>query len=334
MDGHRFDNLTRALAATRSRRRFVLELMAAVAGLAVQRDARAVCPPEQVQRGRGKAGVCVCETTGRPPAASNGECPCPSGQERCAGVCVEPAGYASDPRNCGRCGNVCVTATPFCAAGVCVACLRDADCDDGIACTTDRCVGGACQRTPVDAVCEDGNPCTLNPCDAAAGCETTPVRSGIPCSDRILCNGLEVCDGESRCLPGTPVDCGPCLACSEATQNCEADLSQNGLACGSGGHVCAGGACVCPTGQRDCGGTCREYCMNTECPADQPDCHDGACTCRGSGLACGSSTECCPGNACFSGFCCTRSGLPCVTPEQCCSRGCDFDSDLGHRVCG
>jgi hypothetical protein len=326
MDGHRFDDLTRKLAVRGSRRGMLTGLVAIVASRS--RSGAAACPQGQFAR-RGVG--CVCRSTGRPPSSSGGPCPCPNGLERCGGVCVR---RDRDPAHCGECGRVCPAERPFCVGGACVACRWNAECDDGIGCTVDTCRAGACHNDPNDAVCDDGDPCTINHCDAVAGCVSSPERLGVPCGDGLFCNGMEVCDGAGHCQAGSPVECGPCLTCREATENCEPDPAQDGLSCGDGGQVCAAGTCACPEGMRECSGTCRECCSSADCPTERPSCLSGTCGCKGSGFPCTNSAECCPTHQCSSGFCCLRSGQRCVSGEPCCSRGCDFDTALGFRVCG
>ena len=79
-------------------------------------------------------------------------------------------------------------------------CLRDADCDDGVACTRDRCAAGRCVREAEDAACDDGLWCTgTGRCDPAAGC----VFERPACADALECTE-DVCDEASRSCEFVP----------------------------------------------------------------------------------------------------------------------------------
>jgi hypothetical protein len=75
MEGRQFDELTRMLTRTTSRRQ-VLGVLAGVIGSAFV-----------LVRGERLAGAA-----------------CPPGQTDCGGTCVD---LKNDPNNCGACGNVC-----------------------------------------------------------------------------------------------------------------------------------------------------------------------------------------------------------------------------------
>src|SRR5687767_1660433 len=94
MDGRRFDELTKVLAATGSRRRLLASLTGgATALLTTVRGRRGVsaqaCPEGQVYR-RGIG--CVCRNTGRPPVD---------------GLCCSTEAVTCDGECCDR-GDVCV----------------------------------------------------------------------------------------------------------------------------------------------------------------------------------------------------------------------------------
>jgi cysteine-rich repeat protein len=115
-----------------------------------------------------------------------------------ASVCDPASGACSsttkpDATPCDD-GNACTTADT-CQAGTCrglpVAgcCLRDADCDDAVACTTDRCVAKACVHAPVDDRCGASTDCAqpmCSPSDPAAdtsGCVARPLGDGGFCGE-------------------------------------------------------------------------------------------------------------------------------------------------------
>lgn len=69
---------------------------------------------------------------------------------------------------------------------VALACTRDADCADRLACTTDRCnlLQHRCENTPNSALCNDGVFCNgQEQCVLGAGC----VAGSPPCADGIAC---------------------------------------------------------------------------------------------------------------------------------------------------
>ncbi len=77
---------------------------------------------------------------------------------------------------------------------MCLDCLTDADCDDGVACTLDTCdpVATTCTQAPDDGLCDDGFGCNgAETCDAELGC-----RAGTP----VVCDGTEPAD--AACLNG------------------------------------------------------------------------------------------------------------------------------------
>jgi len=73
-----------------------------------------------------------------------------------------------------------------------VDCFIDADCNDGIACTSETCVNGVCAIQTNDAFCNDGT----------------------------FCNGVETCSAVTGCVsPGNPCGSNPAL-CDEANDMC------------------------------------------------------------------------------------------------------------------
>jgi hypothetical protein len=190
-------------------------------------------------------------------------------------------------------------------------CTADAECDDGLVCTTDTCrpVAG-CQHAPApdgstcadgDACngaetcqagacvagipldCADGNACTTDGCDALAGCRHLAVPDGTACPDATVCNGLESCVA-GVCVPGAALDCdegSPCTtdAC-DAVAGCQRLSMADGTSCAdgdlcNGDETCLGGEC---TGgpPRNCDDG--DACTTDECDASAGCRHDFVCS--------------------------------------------------------
>ena len=76
-----------------------------------------------------------------------------------------------------------------------------------------------------DADCDDGVDCTTNTCDLPAGdCVYAPDHTA--CDNEDFCDGTESCDPVDDCQPGTPPDCNDGVdctidACSPVTDSCQ-----------------------------------------------------------------------------------------------------------------
>ncbi len=156
------------------------------------------------------------------------------------------------------CDGSCFPGQPPCAANLCdedadaciPPCSSNADCDDGVFCNgretcfaaTGECfavsscptmiegcvirnaicdeANDECLDAPDDSLCDDGNPCNgVETCDIELGC-----RPGTPliCDDGIFCNGAEFCAGGS-CFPGA----NPCPngCCNEGANVCSCQFT-------------------------------------------------------------------------------------------------------------
>ena len=135
-------------------------------------------------------------------------------------------------------------------------CVTDADCSDGDACNgIEVCVSGTCQPgTPV--VCTALDQChAIGTCDPASGaCSNPAVADGTACNDGLFCNVGETCSA-GVCGGGFPRDCssltGQCSTgvCNEGAGSCQAQPTNEGLACDDGeacttGDVCTAGVCA------------------------------------------------------------------------------------------
>lgn len=251
---------------------------------------------------------------------------------------------ASDPLNCGACGDACTLANaePVCAGGACtigVCRAGYADCNGvasdgcevdtrfnlencggcGIVCEasngTAACIDGACTTVGCDA---DFLDCNSNPDD---GCETRVVNNdencgacGVDC--RTIGGATGACSGRACIIVGCPTGTGNCD--NLAANGCETPLNTTnncggcGVRCPTGG-LCVDGECTCPAGTILCGTTCRapNGCGGCETLANPPGAACGSCAldryeCSGANATfCPSNT---PGNAC--GGCGTLAAAP------------------------
>ncbi|MEE9296973.1 MAG: hypothetical protein V3W34_18670 [Phycisphaerae bacterium] len=63
----------------------------------------------------------------------------------------------------------------------------------------------------VDAHCDDGDACTDDTCDPDVGCLHNPTN----CNNGLHCDGVETCDSDLGCQPGTPPDCNDGIDCTD-----------------------------------------------------------------------------------------------------------------------
>ena len=148
-------------------------------------------------------------------------------------------------------GSSCNPLTGDCEEG----CITAADCDDNDLCTfDDKCTDGFCFYKPV--------PCDVGEvCDSLTGkCSGCPV--GAECSDGVFCNGVETCNNESVCEPGTEPCTDPEFPyCDEVNDECDACLEQT--CCGLKDRCLDGTCSECP-GNQTCDpadGQCR-FCVD------------------------------------------------------------------------
>jgi len=362
MDAARFDALTKVVARSASRRQVLAALGAALGaslGLGeAARAARCAGPGQACGPSRACCGALAC-TAGAcaPPGQGNGNGGagggssrgCPAGQSRCGGACVA---LASDPTNCGACGNVCATAvadaTATCTNGACgvacgagyqpcngaciptASCCTAADCPGGqcLTCTNHACVttcgagqgccGGACADLTTDANCGAcGATCT--PPQTCGGGGTAGVCG---CTPAPSCPQGQQCGTAPDGCGGT-LDCGPCTGGTVCTPvSC-----QNGLCV----HTAISGCCTqdsdCPASLNPCEpATCDTHtntCV-TKPVADNTGCGSGQVCCGGSCVDTQSDAANCGGcgTTCPANTPCASGGAGCCQTGQCLNGGC------------
>ena len=176
-------------------------------------------------------------------------------------------------------------------------CATDADCADALACTLDTCdaATGHCANTPDESLCDNGRFCDgAERCDGTQGCRSGPppfCGDGVACtvdrcdvesdeclhtaddercSDRVFCNGREVCDVVAGCQTGA----NPCPGqrCRESDARCVDCLSDTD---------CDDGAFCNGVETCDAAGVCQEG--SPPCLPDQT-CNPATRSCEGGGL--------------------------------------------------
>ncbi|MBI5536952.1 MAG: hypothetical protein HY898_29800 [Deltaproteobacteria bacterium] len=275
--------------------------------------------------------------------------------DQCSPTCVLPylncngnivdgceVNAATDPDNCGACGNACVFGAQ-CIGGTCVCPPGTADCD-GVAsngCETDISTDplhcGTCLKT-----CAAHQDCAVSVCKCAAGfadcdnqpgngCEVDTTVDGQNCGTcGTVCSLNQACTQSAcKCVTGF-LDCDAqpgCEATSTSVSTCGACNVQCQLPtplCGPSGctNVCPGGETLCGTSCIDttsdplnCGGCNVAVGPHQHCAASQIVCDTGWGDCDGlttngceetltTDTHCGACTTVCkPGAVCSAGTC-------------------------------
>jgi hypothetical protein len=346
--------------------------------------------------------IFLCACSGGGPSAPGGpQCrpfatSCTTGPECCSGACSSGLCdcSATSGAACAGDGECCPGLR--CAGGSCaIGCrAQGAPCSYGGDCCTMRCLPGHVCGPPCTG---PGGACTASDqCCTYLGCPGGSVGSPATCS--FACKDssafLEACAGDGECCSGYHCRAGYCQAgtcgaesdyclsdadcCTSATPRLHCEGSTNRCACGAlaascvdgadccGGLECRSGQCHPPAGSVDDDLAC----------VDASDCVHGTCRptalptglcCTGQGVACGTSSRCCPsvsgpsltclavtgtcdlprdvGGACASAYdcttghcqgdvCCTTQSVSCASDLECCSTHCGIAEDgSGPRCC-
>jgi hypothetical protein len=357
MDGDRFDDLSRTLAAGISRRKVLAGVAAGLLGtLGIRGSAGAgvsqiycgnvACASSP---GRCKPGCVCCVYTNpitgrvmnsrcRPPGTCNpGDVVCPAGKvadpvRGCIDPCSGPGGCPQPPA--GSC-RVATCAT----SGLC----GTATAPDDTVCGTGRaCCDGGCTTLGTTSNCSAcGDACTANQACTAGACTCLYEScNGACCASGQVCIG-GVCtaragEGQS-CDSSGENDCQTGLTCCSGT--CR-DLESNPDFCGSCTRVCATptagtcqGARICVAGE--CGFSPAP--ATAECRPSSGLC-DPAEVCNGTDLTCptddktpsGQPGSCAPGQVCCNGGC---TALGTVTNCASCGNACTIKQDCRDGAC-
>ena len=231
MEPSQFDELTKALATSTSRRQALKTFIASTFGgiLALS--------------GLGKAFAKGCD-----PA-------CSGGLTCCGGECVDTK---TDPNNCGVCGTVC-------RSGLCVngLCCPPGAVKCGNSCCSFTCCGGTtCVNTQSDKkncgscghACRSDQVCQNGTCVCPSGttdCNGMCVNTKTDPNNCGACNNS--CNGTTpgQCVNGSCVCFGLEHPCTSPSQCC--DTGQGVTTCGSGGICCNGMGGVCIDDPDCCG---------------------------------------------------------------------------------
>ncbi|HEY4013160.1 MAG TPA: MXAN_6577-like cysteine-rich protein [Polyangiaceae bacterium] len=214
-----------------------------------------------------------------PSDSGGGAVSCASGTTLCNANCVITA---TDPANCGKCGDVCATGQA-CNAGVCGCRAGQTTCSGSCVDTTsDPKNCGAC-----GTACATGMVCSQSKC--ASGCAGTLKLCGSSCVDTSgssincgtcgnVCPANQFCfSGVCQCAAGQGA-CGTNGACVDTTMS-QTNCGKCGTTCATGA-TCVASACACPTGQIVCNGKCVD--PNT----DETNCGSCGTTCTTAGTQC------------------------------------------------
>jgi hypothetical protein len=204
--------------------------------------------------------ACGAACAGSAPVCDAGVCrtACPDG----------PADVATDPKNCGACGNVCssVHGTAGCSNGACVLV-----CDEGYG-DCDGDVDDGCETSVASSVAHCG--ACGNACNASHG---TPSCSLGACG--IVCDaGYADCAGANDGCETPLSTLANCAACGDTCQvahgKASCDVGVCSVAsCDGGYHPCAGG-CAADADPKACGAQCEVCAVPTNAVGE---CKAGAC---------------------------------------------------------
>ncbi len=199
MGPSRFDELTKALARSTSRRQALRAIAAAVGGLlglGGVGTALANCKPNgigcNISSQCCSGGCCHGTCTDLGTTTNCGACghQCAAGQGCCGGTCTD----LNTTQNCGACGHTC-SAGQTCQNGQCVSPTTTT----GTTTTTSTTTSTTTTTTTPPPCMNFGGPCGVN---------TDLCCSGLFCNNGFCCpSGMEGCPPGGCCSPGS-ICCG------------------------------------------------------------------------------------------------------------------------------
>jgi cysteine-rich repeat protein len=196
---------------------------------------------------------------------------CDDGNPCTTDVCTPDWGCAYEAGD-GACddGNTCTTGDS-CVDGLCKS-AGNLSCQDDNPCTDDGCdVIDGCVHVNNASPCEDGNACSINDTCADGVCET---GEDLVCDDAKFCNGVESCDEEVGCLPGTPPELDDAIGCT--VDSC--DESTDSIKHKKTDALCEGGG-LCKVDYCDVDKGCQQKvasnCCGNAIPEEGEQCDDG-----------------------------------------------------------
>lgn len=283
-----------------------------------------------------KAG-CVHQEFSGPCADGDG---CTEADSCKGGSCqAGPAKLCDDGAPCTK--DTCNKATGLCANAA--APLDGTVCDaDGSACTVgDVCSAGLCAAGK-NANCDDGNACTTDACDVKLGCQN-PATAG-PCNaDDSACT-VDTCTS-GKCAAGTPKACNDNNVCTSDT--CDPKTGQcgytglpDGTTCDANAAAgckpvqCKSQACV-PSAPPNCddGNICTiDACTDSACLPGAPGCVPKAkCMYASAPGACDvDGSVCTVSDTCSDGACMAGKLNACDDSNPCTDDACDAKTGCAH----
>jgi len=228
----------------------------------------------------------------------------------------------NDARNCGACGNVCITGQS-CSNGACVGGAIGATCTSSAGCAsnacdlvTSKCVSSTCvdQRKDGAETDIDSGGGTCGACAVGKACLQNPDCLTTACDAVSFTCVATQCTDHQKDGAETGVDCGggTCPACGLG-QACNLDTDCTGGACDAITHACVSSQCV--DHQKDGNET-------------DIDCGGGICSACAVGKICIANTDC-TSNAC-DGITFTCDTNQCFDHKK---DGAETDVDCGGGTC-
>jgi len=220
-------------------------------------------------------------------------------------------------------------------------CQTDADCVDGLDCTTDTCGDdGFCAWAIQPGKCLIHNVCQApgavaaeNPCLTCAPAEDarawTARGDGAPCDDGDACTIDTTCQA-AACGGGVGLSCEDGNGCTDnlcdPTRGCTFPAKADGDACDDGDACTTGDACVagqCEAADVDCADL--NVCTDDSCDPDT-----GACVHAPNTAACDDGDACTSGESCAEGVCGGGTTSNCDDGNICTIDGCEADAGCWH----